>query len=1806
MTTSSAQFDVIIDVITKNLVQAKKELAGLTQEVNKSGKAHRDAGNAAAEHDYKLNQGVTGSSSAAKSFSKLSQTIGSGPNGLVGAYATLAANAFAVSAAFNQLRSAEQVQQLLQGLEAQGNRTGRTLSLVSDNIVKITQGSLSAADAMRAAAQGSAASLNAEDMDALTKVATNASKVLGRNIPDSMDRIIKGVTKLEPELLDELGLMTKLTDASEQYARANNKSASSLSSLEKRKAFIEAIKKEGDLKFGGIDAQVDANKFDQLAATFENLKNTTFGFIAASTTMNTILNLLINTSTGLTGALTLFGSMVAKPLIGWLHGISTSALNTAKDLKQLAIEQTAAAKEAVTKSSATVNTARVNATNASDLSDKAPKKYSDVLGSLTSGRAAAEDYDVAIKSLTRSNSTYEASIRRLFASNAANTAETIAKIEAAKAEIVANEQRIISIRELQLAEEAAAKTRLANLAGVQQARVTARAEVKAEAAAAALASAGNLKLGSSFTNIVKSVGAYSRELAIGRQAAIAQALANGVAAPTFGILASGMNAAKIAGYGFSLSIKTIGITIATMLPWIGILQIVLAIAQELYEKFFVTDADKKKKEALKDLNTVLESTKGKIEELNRVSLTQSQLGNRSIQLLIIQANAVMELSSAYLAMSKASALAMANEDKYKEAREATKTTLPFTDDNLILQESLRKQKNLSSQSGVDFDSKAVKAFANTANSGIFGGFTEETKTAIKALDELGTLSPKAAEGFYKLIKPTDSEAQKLKILQHVMQQAKEGFGSLGEAVENFKTSLQNTEQAQTDFLRSLKPTTAFDNVTENFENLNRSIYELKKQMGSGDTANKAFVSGFKDLMTALGPNTRKILDIDTQGSLTVLDQIDTRIQTLSSKRAELVASGEKQNKTAIDKIDKELNGEGKILGLKAEKLSLEQQLVGPLEKGVASYTKQLADAQVLTIVSQSLVTLAQARLSALQRQGIVVGDDIKKQMLAQNNIIKLQMQEQSIKLKFLELDLKKNELLIQNIDAQLSLLEVYDKQAEAQKKIELSTKLAALASTNQINTKEYRDTLSQKTYLETPEAARASAEDLQHTRDGIVQSNRVLQSQVSATRNNLQAMATGMNSAMEIQVAYEKQNLKVLKEKYDLLTAIKSVTRETSVAQEKVLDILTGSTDTLRNELSTIIILSKAKRDSIEKELQFKLQDLELSKKLAASNGNQEQVKYYESIIALTLRKANADSENLRVSTDLEVLNKIAIKDLEDLINRKQALLSYEQKIADAIGEQLSSNLELVTSQIDLSAKKRGVTDTNATSIIKEVKAAEAAYQLALLQADIKKKTLDLEFALLSAKKEQSLRELQVARIAIEGMQARTAKSLGSGTLNTKDTANATVEMAGYTNQLAMLDDIIKSTEGITTESLRASFDALKKALDDGVEVAANKLRLAMTTGPRVKDGFLSDNANMAERETARKTQGDTNTTLGITTGVIDEISSYTDKLRESLSALGPQGELVLSVMDSATMIGNSFVDAFQTISEYGASSTQGIAAGLQAVSSVISSVSSILAASSKAKIANIDKEIAAEQKRDGKSAESVAKIAAMEKKKDDAARKSFNVQKKLMMAQAVISTAAAIVMALGQLGPIAGPIVAGVMAAMGMAQIAIISGTNYESSLSSTQPTTPSTLTIGNRSNTSIDLAKGPNANAGGEAAYLRSSSGYGSDASNYRTIGSAYGGDPFRGYGNRGFIVGEKGPEVISPDTPISVTPSSNMQSGNPIDATINIQALDSSGVQEVLISQKGNIIKMLRDAANASGQKFMENVNVNVYTRPNIGKL
>ena len=77
-------------------------------------------------------------------------------------------------------------------------------------------------------------------------------------------------------------------------------------------------------------------------------------------------------------------------------------------------------------------------------------------------------------------------------------------------------------------------------------------------------------------------------------------------------------------------------------------------------------------------------------------------------------------------------------------------------------------------------------------------------------------------------------------------------------------------------------------------------------------------------------------------------------------------------------------------------------------------------------------------------------------------------------------------------------------------------------------------------------------------------------------------------------------------------------------------------------------------------------------------------------------------------------------------------------------------------------------------------------------------------------------------------------------------------------------------------------------------------------------------------------------------------------------------------------------------------------------------------------------------------------------------------------------------------------------------------------------------------------------------------------------------------KSYSDGGIVVGERGPEIISASSDIDVTPNYALGGGT-MNVNFSISALDSAGVEDVLMNQQGNIIKMIRQAANQMEKTF-----------------
>ena len=249
----------------------------LEGKTKKAAKEMDNLGRASQSTDRRIKGVTQQSSNATKNFSKQAQTM---QGGIVAVYATIAAQVFAVSAAFQFLKSSMETRNLIEGQKAFGAVTGVAYKTLTNDLQAATQGMLDFKAAASAVAIGTASGLSASQMTELGTAAKNASLALGRDLTDSFNRLVRGVTKAEPELLDELGIVLRLENATRDYALAVGKAREDLNAFERTQAVFNNVLEQAEQKFGRITELMNPDAFalgqltkeiDDLVLGFQNI-----------------------------------------------------------------------------------------------------------------------------------------------------------------------------------------------------------------------------------------------------------------------------------------------------------------------------------------------------------------------------------------------------------------------------------------------------------------------------------------------------------------------------------------------------------------------------------------------------------------------------------------------------------------------------------------------------------------------------------------------------------------------------------------------------------------------------------------------------------------------------------------------------------------------------------------------------------------------------------------------------------------------------------------------------------------------------------------------------------------------------------------------------------------------------------------------------------------------------------------------------------------------------------------------------------------------------------------------------------------------------------------------------------------------------------------------------------------------------------------------------------------------------------------------------------------------------------------------
>jgi len=1003
----------------------QKQQKKLADAVNKTNTKTQELDKTQEKNYGRQKQGLIQTANSTKNFSKLSQTIGSGSSGLVGAYATLAANVFAASAAFNALRQAAAFQQLVEGFTFMANEAGRTTDIVVERLKDITGQALSTREALQGASLALSAGFETTQLEDLAKVARGASLALGRNLNDAFDRLTRGAIKLEPEILDELGIMVRLDDAVEAYAAKLGKAAGSLTQFQRQQAFLNAINEQGLEKYGDIADAIDVNPYDRLAAAFEDLTKTGLGLV--NYVFIPIAELFAGSSAVLTGGLVLFGSTILTQMIPALGQMSQRAAESAEGFKSIAQAAREGADETV-----------VAAREQILAIEKPSASIRKVQGALKKGNLEEinikKELVLAEKRLATAKSTSE-------------TGKTEAARKNATARITLIEQEIAALEALQLA----GSEQVAAVSTLGAAEIDADVSRRQSEGLTAISSAGPI---SGF----KEANKQFKDFRTNADLSNTKLKILGKTFPKTGRFA------KLAGVG----VKFFGTALLNAIPFIGQLIFFGGILIDIFKKIY--NSINPTSQALENLGTIVESLPEKFDQLNKKIDEGSSLGAKQIATYKTTAGILTELSSA-------SSQAANEAERLGFEKAESKIGLFYkgvtrTKDNI---------QELRDEFTKKFETKALDEIGDSLTE-IFKDTSEGSKLLreeiVAALTQAGVeINAKTGE----LGKNVD-----LKDVVDGLDTAKTKVKDIDSSFDNLKKTVQDGERVFGKFFEKFTTKTEYDDLVQTFtsfeEEINNltaagkkaGIEEILDKLGNGA---KKFGIDAGNAATKIPKLKEQFLELQTQAvtlkkELALLDsQIDVlkkfenvssaatqELLDLTNQRVDKEIDGLNKRKEALEalvvsgKAEVEVNNE--LLGIQAEIAKIENQRIPEAVARVkVKQTELKISKQNLEIQQQTAATLRENALvnskfnAALKGRAVTPVQQFKQELETAKTIsterkkaLSIELQIQEAKIDFMKAEIAHafamNKISIdtygKNIDALNQQLELIRKQNKAQ------------------------------------------------------------------------------------------------------------------------------------------------------------------------------------------------------------------------------------------------------------------------------------------------------------------------------------------------------------------------------------------------------------------------------------------------------------------------------------------------------------------------------------------------------------------------------------------------------------------------------------------------------------------------------------------------------------------------------------------------------------------------------------------------------
>jgi len=234
------------------------------------------------EEQSKLNRNMRGVAQSSNRAGKDQARMMQGMGGLVQAYATIAANVYALSTAFNILKRAADLSSMLKSAEDYSNKYGVSVRRVVEGLQKATGGAFDLAEALPSVNKAISAGISIDKIEKLGIAATKASQTFGGSASEALSRFISAAQRGRTEIIQTLGIVIKTDEVYKEYANTIGKTVLQLTAIDKQQAIVNATIAESEKVLGAVN--IDPNPFQQFLVTLTDLKNRILTFVTDTVT----------------------------------------------------------------------------------------------------------------------------------------------------------------------------------------------------------------------------------------------------------------------------------------------------------------------------------------------------------------------------------------------------------------------------------------------------------------------------------------------------------------------------------------------------------------------------------------------------------------------------------------------------------------------------------------------------------------------------------------------------------------------------------------------------------------------------------------------------------------------------------------------------------------------------------------------------------------------------------------------------------------------------------------------------------------------------------------------------------------------------------------------------------------------------------------------------------------------------------------------------------------------------------------------------------------------------------------------------------------------------------------------------------------------------------------------------------------------------------------------------------------------------------------------------------------------------------